>query len=92
MTLALRQKLYSYGVSILAVDTPIYVLAKVRTPHIDPTGYEFYLYFFGGGLICIVALPLLAIGLGRGQILLLLVDVIGLYLWFSYFTFQVMLH
>jgi hypothetical protein len=92
MTLELRQKLYKYGVSILAVDALMYVLAGLRTPHIDPTGYEFFLYFFGGGSLCMLALLFLGIGFGRGRTLLVLFGVVGLYFWFSYVTFQVMLH
>jgi len=62
----------------------MYLLAVLRTPHIDHTGSEFFFYFFGSGSLCFVALLLLGIGSGRGRILLMLIDLIGLYVWFSY--------
>ena len=92
MTIEMRQKTYVYGALILAVDGLAYVAAIFRTPHIDPTGSEFFFYFFGGGLLGIVALLLLSLGLGRTKVLLVLIDLIALYLWFSYMSFQVMLH
>jgi hypothetical protein len=58
----------------------------------DPTGNEFFFYFFGGGSLCFIALLLLCVGRGRGRLLLVLIDLIGVYLWFAYVTFQAMLH
>jgi len=69
-----------------------YLLATLRTPHIDPTGSEFLFYMFGGGSLGIIALVLLSLGSGRGRVVLVLLDLIALYLWFSYVSFQVMLH
>ena len=92
MTIEMRQKVYVYGASILVIDGLAYVLAISRTPHIDPTGSEFFFYFFGGGLIGMIALPLLSLGLGRAKVLLVPINLIALYLWFSYVSFQVMLH
>jgi hypothetical protein len=92
MKIELRRRAYVYGASALAIDGLAYLLAIFRTPHIDPTGSEFFFYFFGGGSLGIVALVLLSLGLGRGRVFLVLIDLIALYLWFSYVSFQVMLH
>lgn len=47
---------------------------------------------FGGGSLGIIALVLLGLDSGRGRVVLVLLDLIALYLWFSYVSFQVMLH
>ena len=74
------------------MDGLAYISAVRRTPYIDPVGAEFFFYFFRGGSLCIVALVLLSLSLGRGRLFLVIVDMIALYFWFSYLSTQVMLH
>jgi hypothetical protein len=87
-----RPRLYSLGWSFLLIASFGYVLASLRTPHIDPTSYEFFSYFFGGALFALAAFLLILLGLGRWRALLTLIALIVLYLWFSCIAFQVMLH
>jgi hypothetical protein len=92
MKIEIQHRVYLYGASVLIVDGLAYLLATLRTPHIDPTGSEFFFYMFVGGPLGIIALVLLSHGSGRGRVVLVLRDLIALYLWFSYVSFQVMLH
>ena len=41
MTIEMRHRVYVYGASILAVDGLAYLLAILRTPHIDPLEANF---------------------------------------------------
>ena len=87
-----RPRLYTLGWSFLLITSLEYVLASLRTPHIDPTSYEFFLYFFGGVLFALASLLLILLGVGQWRVLLTFAALIALYLWFSYIAFQVMLH
>ena len=43
-----RPLLFLLGFALLTVDLLVYAAALLRTPHIDPTSVEFFIYLFGG--------------------------------------------
>lgn len=88
----LKVRLYAWGRWILMIDALAYILALLRTPHIDPTSFEFSAYLWGGMPLCIAALLLLSCGTGKWQTLLVVIDLIGMYLWLSYIGLQIMTH
>jgi Ca2+/Na+ antiporter len=87
-----RPKLYTLGCAFLLITSLGYVLASLRTPHIDPTSFEFFAYFFGGAFFAFLGALFCLLGVGRWRPLVVFVTLVVLYLWFSYITFQIMLH
>lgn len=88
----LKARLYAWGRSILMIDALAYILAVLRTPHIANTGFEFSMYLFGGGSLCVIALLLLGFGSGKWKLPLIVIDLAGMYCWFSYVGLQIMKH
>jgi hypothetical protein len=70
----------------------LYAAALQRTPHLDPTSVEFFIYLFGGMGINILALAFVCFGTGWKRTTVLLVTLVVAYLWISYIGIEVMKH
>jgi hypothetical protein len=89
---ARRKQLFHSGCWLFALSIALYAAAELRTPHIDPTSPEFFIYLFGGLAMALVASVLLFFGSGWKRIATLAPTLVIAYLWISYIAFQVMLH
>jgi hypothetical protein len=87
-----RPLLFLSGFALLIVDLLLYAAALLRTPHIDPTSAEFFIYFIGGIAMNIVALTLVCFGSGWRRTTVILVALAVAYLWISYIGIEVMKH
>jgi hypothetical protein len=88
----LRPLLFISGFGLLTVDSLLYAAALLRTPSIDPTSVEFFIYLFGGIGMNVVALAFACFGTGWRRITFLLVGLAVAYLWISYIGIEVMKH
>ncbi|HZL27577.1 MAG TPA: hypothetical protein VFC39_13710 [Acidobacteriaceae bacterium] len=80
------------GLLLLIADIVLYAVAEVRTPKIDPTSTEFFLYFWGGILLAAISLLLLLFGRGKKRWIPSIAGIVILYLWISYVGLEVMKH
>ncbi|HEX4155608.1 MAG TPA: hypothetical protein VHY48_08350 [Acidobacteriaceae bacterium] len=89
---ARRKQLFHSGCWLFALDIVLYAAAELRTPHIDPTSPEFFIYPFGGFLLTLVAIVLIFFGSGWKRVAALVSALVVAYLWISYIAFQTMVH
>ena len=84
--------LFVSGLSLLTVDLLLYASTLLRTPNIDPTSVEWFIYFYGGIGINIVALVFTCFGTGWRRVTVLLVGLVVAYCWISYMGIEIMKH
>jgi hypothetical protein len=87
-----RTLLFNSGFALLVVDLLLYAVALLRTPNIDPTSIEWFVYFYGGIGLNIVALIFACFGTGWRRITMSLVGLVIAYLWISYMGIEIMKH
>ena len=89
---ARRKPIFFSGLALFTLDLLLYAAALLRTPRIDPTSTEFFVYFFGGIALNLVALPLSCFGSGWKRTTVLLSSLALAYCWISYIGIEVMKH